>query len=289
MPAIMTFLTHAVKGVEHMIRSLMLKLRHYTIHARLLFKDSLFLVKCYLVYRNSFRSLRDLMNTVIKSDYREDFRKRCLIEHYLLSGKLSCKDLYCKLNYMGRELVIKLLREEDVITVQEIFFEEEYALLNVKDKCVIDIGAYIGDSATYFVVSGAKEVIAVEPDDQAFRALCDNIGINGLKNVKPVKMAVVSSCDLEVLIHSCENPTVLKIDCEGCEYGIFSVNISKCGRLFDNVEEVILEYHRYAGNPLKLYDVLRSLGYTVVIKPKSKNLGIIYAKRKVCPVRNQIE
>jgi len=62
-------------------------------------------------------------------------------------------------------------------SILEIFGHGEYASLDVKDKVIIDIGAYIGDSAIYFALKGAKRVIAVEPHPGAFAEMLENINI----------------------------------------------------------------------------------------------------------------
>jgi len=45
--------------------------------------------------------------------------------------------------------------------IYEIFEEEDYKFLNVKDKKVLDMGAFVGDSAIYFILKGAKKVYAI--------------------------------------------------------------------------------------------------------------------------------
>jgi hypothetical protein len=39
-----------------------------------------------------------------------------------------------------------------------IYFTNQYSILNVKGAIVIDVGAYVGDSAIYFALKGAKKV-----------------------------------------------------------------------------------------------------------------------------------
>jgi len=45
-------------------------------------------------------------------------------------------------------------------TIIEIFHYGEYEPLNVEGSVVVDVGAYIGDSAIYFALKGARKVIA---------------------------------------------------------------------------------------------------------------------------------
>ena len=51
----------------------------------------------------------------------------------------------------------------------DVFLNEAYPFLPVNGKTVIDIGGYIGDTAIYFIMKGAKKVIALEPFLQTFQ------------------------------------------------------------------------------------------------------------------------
>jgi len=63
------------------------------------------------------------------------------------------------------------------------FFEyNEYDALNVNDHVVIDVGAFIGDSAIYFALKGAKKVIALEPHPGAYAEMLENIRLNNLED-----------------------------------------------------------------------------------------------------------
>jgi len=62
--------------------------------------------------------------------------------------------------------------------IPEIFGLGVYDSLNVKDRVVIDVGAFVGDSAVYFALKGAKRVIAVEPHPGAFAEMLENVKLN---------------------------------------------------------------------------------------------------------------
>ena len=64
--------------------------------------------------------------------------------------------------------------------IATVFFNEEYKFMNVKDRIVIDIGANIGDSAIYFALKDAKEIIALEPFTNNFESAKRNIVENKL-------------------------------------------------------------------------------------------------------------
>ena len=58
-------------------------------------------------------------------------------------------------------------------SIYEIFEEEDYKFLNVKDKNVLDIGAFVGDSPIYFILKGAKKVYAIEPHSDAYNEMIE--------------------------------------------------------------------------------------------------------------------
>ena len=66
--------------------------------------------------------------------------------------------------------------------IQVVFLKEIYKFLNVKNKIVIDIGANIADSAIYFVLNGAKQVIALEPFSYSYKYAVENIKINNMED-----------------------------------------------------------------------------------------------------------
>jgi len=182
--------------------------------------------------------------------------------------------------------------------------------LNVKGKMVIDVGAFVGDSAIYFVLKGARRVIAIEPHPGAFAEMLDNIRLNNLESViipvnaglasKPGKVCVGDAdvSDTLVTYHrtgDCLNTipvvalgelinrfsigpgdTVLKMDCEGCEFDII-LNDYEHVRLF---RELILEYHSYAVNK-PVSDLLNMLSRDYECEMKgNNNQGIMHCIRK---------
>ncbi len=78
------------------------------------------------------------------------------------------------------------------LSLLEIFDYGEYDELNVNGKTVVDIGAYVGDSAIYFALKGARRVIAVEPHPGAYVEMIENIKLNNLEQfiipINAVKM-----------------------------------------------------------------------------------------------------
>ena len=171
----------------------------------------------------------------------------------------------------------------------DTFGFETYGMISVREKTVVDIGANIGDTAVYFVLKGAKKVVALEPSPSAYRHLTENVQLNdvekevvclnagvdssehtiriaeddhdatGIKVIDQCRGATVNITTLESIIYSQNVPkgSVLKIDCEGCEYD--SILSSACNTL-TRFEEIVMEYH---DDPTPLVRKLLQCGYSV--------------------------
>lgn len=74
---------------------------------------------------------------------------------------------------------------------------------NIKDGCIIDIGANIGNHTLYFFFEcGVKKAICFEPIDSTYRILKRNMEINNIiQNVTLVKSAVGASCGAATISH----------------------------------------------------------------------------------------
>ena len=134
-----------------------------------------------------------------------------------------------------------------------IFKNNEYSFLPVKEKEVVDIGSNIGDSAIYFASHGAKSVIAVEPDRVSYDYAIKNVAVNGYSAKIKLILAACGSKDesasendlkslsLRTLIQKyCSNPDILKIDCEGCEYDLIMSASRDDLTKFSHIQ---IEYH----------------------------------------------
>jgi len=191
-----------------------------------------------------------------------------------------------------------------------VFLGEEYWGVDARNKIIIDIGAFVGDSAIYFVLKGARRVIAIEPHPGAFAEMLDNIKLNNLEGViipvnaglvgRPGKICIedVGVEDTAVTYHrpgDCPSTikavtlgelingfgidgdrAVLKMDCEGCEFDVI-LNDYEHVRLF---RELIFEYHSYVVNK-PVDDILRVLDRDYKCEVRGdKNGGIIQCIRK---------
>ena len=135
-----------------------------------------------------------------------------------------------------------------------VFKDKEYSDLPVKDRVVLDIGANIADSAIYFAAQGAKHVLAIEPDERCHKFAQKNVEVNGFSEVvNIIRGAVVSSnsninenssmklLTLQDIIRNYDlESTILKMDCEGCEYDVI---LNTPPDVLRNFTHVKLEYH----------------------------------------------
>jgi len=194
--------------------------------------------------------------------------------------------------------------------ILRIFDHGEYKSLNVKDRVVVDVGAFVGDSPIYFALKGARKVIAIEPHPEAYREILENIRLNKLEDViVPINAGLASrhgrihieridiertattyyrssKCDGEITTlclgeltskYSIDSNAVLKLDCEGCEYDII-LNDYAHVKLFD---EIILEYHsNVGGKPSELLKVLSRDYRCKIVEKLGRNSGIIHCVRK---------
>ena len=152
-------------------------------------------------------------------------------------------------------LKCRLKQGTDISLLGEIFVRQVYGS-DFQGKTVVDVGAYMGDSAIFFTRHGAKLVIALEPDPTNLRLAEENVKLNQLTDrILLVNAALSAESGESRLGHNEAIPNisqvidrsssrwesvevetitvedvmkrfglgridVLKLNCEGCEYGI---------------------------------------------------------------------
>jgi len=173
--------------------------------------------------------------------------------------------------------------------VYNVFIKNEYAKLKVKGKTVVDIGANIGDSLIYFALNGAEKTIGFEPFYNNFHFAKKNIIENSLEEKCEVVLAGCSEksgniklntnmksdvdsklqpsdegeeiplYSLHQIINDFNVPpkSILKMDCEGCEYDSILTASMDTLKIFD---EILLEYHH---GYLDLKKKLKKCGFNV--------------------------
>jgi FkbM family methyltransferase len=132
-------------------------------------------------------------------------------------------------------------------TFAEGDYEVPEVLSGLRGRDVIDVGANVGDTALYFVINGARKVIAVEPLPNVAKCAEENVRLSGATDKVRVINAALSNepvsvpCDIDMwssgyfstlsssgpckvpgvtlgdLLNMVEDPYLLKMDCEGCE------------------------------------------------------------------------
>jgi len=192
--------------------------------------------------------------------------------------------------------------------IYDVFLDQDYAWLDVSGRTVVDVGAAIGDTAIYFVLRGAKRVIACEPYPNLFEVAYRNIYVNNRLDNVVLLHAGCGSSDGEVSVaasgsgwtpliqaeqgvkvpilslrtlvsrYDVEEDSALKVDCEGCEYDLILGSDDRTLLRFDRIQ---MEYH-IIGNkgPELIASRLRGLGYRVKVQHTYRGLGYIYAKRE---------
>ncbi|MFP3319296.1 MAG: FkbM family methyltransferase [Acidilobus sp.] len=200
----------------------------------------------------------------------------------------------------------------------EIFAEGEYevpeVLSGLKGRDVIDVGASVGDTALYFVLNGARKVIAVEPLPNVAKCAEENARLSGATDKVRVLNVALSSgpvsvpCDYDVsssgvfstlkgsgpcrvpgvtlsdLINAIEDPYLLKMDCEGCEAQVILGPEREKLRAF---EHIVFETHPLNSgiSDEELLTSLKGLGFECKLHMKhDPKLGInIYHCKNFMP------
>jgi len=228
-----------------------------------------------------------------------------------LKAGLSLAFHACKVKNLGKKVSISVSLERVSLEVNDVsvafnpscvnadalgetFVRDEYevpeVLSGLRGRDVIDVGANVGDTALYFVLKGARKVIAVEPLPNVARCAEENLKLNGVADkVKVINAAlgrkpVGVPCDYDVrlsnifytlgssgpckvpgvtlgdLLSMVDDPYLLKIDCEGCEAETILGPERERLRAF---EHIILETHPNITDVSdeKLLTSLKELGF----------------------------
>ena len=177
----------------------------------------------------------------------------------------------------------------------------EYGIKGRFEACVVDIGAHIGAFVSLAESIGAKHIIAVEPDVLNLELLqynsrhllndgrlvvhskaiaeCSNLKFSkvydtwpntGGASYAPSIDGTVDGITIDELIQDIDMPILLKMDCEGAEFGSL-----KASRL-KNVQAIVGEYH---GDPEQLKQDLIAKGFEFSSHATSAGLGLFGAHR----------
>jgi len=178
--------------------------------------------------------------------------------------------------------------------IGEIFaggnYEFPEVLSGLRGRDVIDVGANAGDTALYFILNGARKVIALEPLPNVARCAEENVRLSSATDKVKVINAALSyepvsvPCDYDVLssryfstlkgsgpckvpgvtlgdlLNMVDDPYLLKMDCEGCEAQVILGPERERLRAF---EHIIFETHPHITGVTndKLLTSLKELGF----------------------------
>lgn len=173
---------------------------------------------------------------------------------------------------------------------KEVFVDDVYGIRarDLTGKTVVDVGAYVGDTALAFARRGAR-VHAVEPSGTFCRFIRKNLRANGLdKRVTLHEVGLAEKAGERAVgedrLHFVEGVAyalerlpakidVLKLDCEGAEYHLLGD-----ARFLRHLAplEIRMEYHRGAEPVLS---ALQRSGYAARIEAERGPVGLIRAER----------
>ncbi len=149
----------------------------------------------------------------------------------------------------------------------EYFGDDEWSMVNFKDRDVIDIGANVADTPLFFAKKGAN-VIGFEPVKELYEIGLKNINLNPAykEQIKLINKGVgakrgkikineeesvtdyvnenfsyyVEVITIEDILNDYDiKPDILKMDCEGCEFKIILNND------LSEFKDIIFEYHSF--------------------------------------------
>jgi len=187
-----------------------------------------------------------------------------------------------------------------------------YAHFDVTGRDVLDVGAYMGETAIWFVWNGARRVYALEPFE-SYTLIEENARLNGCDTqITPIRGGIFNiDCDirlstfensggthlleyaerknltsgsemipmytLETLVRQASlEDAVLKMDCEGSEFFALPGTPRDIIRKF---KYVMLEVHYFAGDPGQLYQYFIRNDFKLEVLPAGDSFAFVYAER----------
>ncbi len=213
-------------------------------------------------------------------------------------------------------LCFKVRGAMDLWVLKEVCLEHEYERFGFAPQDgwkILDVGAGLGE---FTVLAAARRpgarVYAYEPFAPSFTLLQENIRLNGLANVRAVQAAVgprsgqarLESAGREAVMVQAQAATgqstecvpvealagvlaemgrcdLLKMDCEGCEYGLM---LGGDPQVWSAVQRITMEYHEHIDGHThpELVAALREYGFRVEAFPRATHpeVGFIRAWRE---------
>jgi len=189
------------------------------------------------------------------------------------------------------------------IIIDELYEIKVYGKFDVKDKIVIDVGSYYGESACYFFQRGASKVICYEPFNSGSFIMM-NCRLNGFNNVDVYRNPITGVHEKVHIFQGAPNyggttlenysnpnapevqalslediavqDSILKMDCEGYEFRSFKEASKETIRKFS---AIMIEYHKDKGEVSELKAKLEESVFKVEYDDHYPNTGMLYAER----------
>ena len=194
------------------------------------------------IKRSTIAKFKDGMAIELRKQYPFDFYGE-LYRRHLKDNGFGCLE-----QEDGKIIVqtpkgyqIKVLSKVNLHVIDEIFLMQSYGKPNLSGRPVVDVGCSYCDSAIYFLSCDAIHVYGYDPNMERYKLGLENIATNNLYNKIILYNELATADKINALMKEKDLHNVfLKIDCEGCEYGLIK------GLNLSHITEMALEYHHKA-------------------------------------------
>lgn len=183
----------------------------------------------------------------------------CQIHRHNLPIRHGLDIRECSFPFMGKTVHLK--QGSALRAAKELFFEDEYGAMDVEGKTVLDIGCSDGDTAVYFLLKGARNVIGYDMLPEFARAFYETLRLNGMAGRAGIIVEEAKSLGELVRRHDLKD-ACLKMDCEGCEYPLLENATDGELHAFNGM---IMEYHK---EPEPLEERLEKAGFKTRLDEK---------------------